>query len=147
LTNHAVNTGKILVFGGAQLRPNLHVQDYADLCQLLLIAPEEKISNEIFNCGTQNLSILEIAKIVKRVVESEFPEKGNIPIEITSATDNRSYHINSDKIKKILGFVPHYSVEDAVRDLCEAFRQGKLPNSFDEDRYFNVRTMKKFGDK
>ena len=142
LTNHAVNKRKITVFGGSQLRPNLHVQDYADLCKLLLIAPTEKIANQIFNCGFQNLSINDIAQVVKRVVEEEFPENGNIPIETTTSDDLRSYHINSSKIKRALGFEPKYSVEDAVRGLCKAFREGKLPKSFDDDRYFNVRTMK-----
>jgi nucleoside-diphosphate-sugar epimerase len=147
LTNHAVNKGKITVFGGSQLRPNLHVQDYADLCKLLLIAPTEKIANQIFNCGFQNLSINDIAQVVKRVVEEEFPENGNIPIETTTSDDLRSYHINSSKIKRALGFEPKYSVEDAVRGLCKAFREGKLPKSFDDDRYFNVRTMKAAGAK
>ena len=145
LTNHAVNKGKIMVFGGAQLRPNLHVKDYADLCELLLNAPEEKIANQVFNCGFENMSIMDIALTVKRVVEQEFPEKGDIPVEVTSSDDNRSYHINSDKIKRVLGFAPKYSVEDAVRGLCQAFRDGKLPNSFDDNRYFNVRTMKAIG--
>jgi nucleoside-diphosphate-sugar epimerase len=54
LTNHAVTNRKILVFGGSQLRPNLHVQDYCDLCQLLLEADDAKIADEIFNCGYQN---------------------------------------------------------------------------------------------
>jgi nucleoside-diphosphate-sugar epimerase len=147
LTNHAVNKGKITVFGGSQLRPNLHVQDYADLCKLLLIAPDEKIADQVFNCGFENLSILDIAQAVKKVVQEEFPEKGDIPIETTSSNDLRSYHINSSKIKRILGFEPKHSVEDAVRDLCSAFRQGKLPNSFDDDRYYNVRTMKAAGAK
>lgn len=147
LTNHAVNKGKITVFGGSQLRPNLHVQDYADLCQLLLNAPDTKIANQIFNCGFENLSILNIAKTVKKVVQEEFPEKGDISIETTSSNDLRSYHINSKKIKHILGFEPKHSVEDAVRDLCEAFRQGKLPNSFDDDRYYNLRTMMAIGAK
>ncbi|NBQ88757.1 MAG: SDR family oxidoreductase, partial [Betaproteobacteria bacterium] len=64
LTNHAVNKGKILVFGGNQLRPNLHIKDYADLCKLLLTAPDDKIANQIFNCGFQNMSIIDIAKAV-----------------------------------------------------------------------------------
>ena len=145
LTNHAVNRRKITVFGGSQLRPNLHVQDYADLCKLLLTAPEGKIANQIFNCGFQNLSITDIAHVVKKVVEEEFPENGVIPIETTSSDDLRSYHINSTKIKQALGFEPRHSVEDAVRGLCSAFREGKLPNSFDDDRYYNVRTMKAFG--
>jgi nucleoside-diphosphate-sugar epimerase len=142
LTNHAVNRGKITVFGGDQLRPNLHIQDYADLCKLLLDAPTEKIRNEVFNCGFQNMSIMDIAKTVKKVVEKNFPEKGDIPIEVTTSDDPRSYHINSEKIHKVLGFKPKHSIEEAVIDLCEAFKDGKLPNSFDDDRYFNVRTMK-----
>lgn len=147
LTNNAVNKGKILVFGGNQLRPNLHVQDYADLCKLLLTAPTEKVANETFNCGFQNMSILDIAKAVKKVVEEVFPEKGDIPMEISESNDPRSYHINSDKIFKALGFKPKHSVEEAVRDLCTAFREGKLPNSFDDDKYYNVRTMKAIGAK
>jgi nucleoside-diphosphate-sugar epimerase len=147
LTNHAINKGKITVFGGDQLRPNLHVQDYADLCKLLLTAPQDKIANETFNCGFQNMSIMAIAQIVKKVVEEVFPEKGSIPIDVTTSDDPRSYHINSEKIYKALGFKPKYSIEDAVRGLCTAFRQGKLPNSFDDNKYFNVRTMKAIGAK
>jgi len=145
LTNHAVNKGQITVFGGDQLRPNLHVQDYADLCKLLLTAPSISVSNQIFNCGFQNMSIMDIAKTVKRVVQEMFPEIGDIPLIVTESNDLRSYHINSDKIFSSLAFRPKYSVEDAVRDLCVAFKQGKLQNSFDDDRYYNVRTMKKIG--
>ena len=142
LTNHAANKGKITVFGGDQLRPNLHIQDYADLCKLLLDAPTDKIRNEVFNCGFQNMSIMDIAKTVKKVVEKHFPEKGDIPIEVTTSDDPRSYHINSEKIHRVLGFKPKHSIEEAVIDLCGAFKDGKLPNSFDDDKYFNVRTMK-----
>jgi nucleoside-diphosphate-sugar epimerase len=145
LTNHAVNKGKITVFGGDQLRPNLHIQDYADLCKLLLDAPTDKIRNEVFNCGFQNMSIMDIAKTVKKVVENLFPEKGDIPIEITTSDDPRSYHINSEKIHRVLGFKPKHSIEEAVIDLCRAFKEGKLPNSFEDDKYFNVRTMKAAG--
>ena len=142
LTNFAVNKGKIMVFGGNQLRPNLHVQDYADLCKLLLTAPADKVANQVFNCGFQNMSIMDIAKTVKKVVEEFFPDRGSLPIEVTESNDNRSYHINSDKIKRVLGFSPTHSIEDAVRGLCQAFQDGKIPNSFDDDKYFNVRTMK-----
>jgi len=145
LTNHAVNKSKITVFGGDQLRPNLHIQDYADLCKLLLDAPTDKIRNEVFNCGFQNMSIMDIAKTVKKVVEKLFPEKGNIPIEVTASDDPRSYHINSEKIHRVLGFKPKHSIEEAVMDLCQAFKEDKLPNSFDDNKYYNVRTMKAIG--
>ena len=142
LTNHAINKNLITVFGGDQLRPNLHVQDYCDVVQLLLNAPTEKIQGEIFNVGSENMSIKDIAVLVKRVVEEEFPEKGPIPITTTTSDDNRSYHINSDKIKNALGFIPKHNIEYAVRELCEAFKENKLPNSFEEDVYFNVKRLK-----
>ncbi len=145
LTNHAVNNGAITVFGGAQKRPNLHIADMVDLYQLLLEVPADKIHGEIFNAGYQNHSIMEIAGFVKKVVEEEFPEKDDIGIKVTESDDNRSYHINSDKIKRVLGFVPKRSIEDAVRDLCQAFKRGDLPGSLDNDWYYNVRTMKAHG--
>jgi nucleoside-diphosphate-sugar epimerase len=143
LTNHAVNNNKITVFGGSQLRPNLHVQDYVDVVELLLTAPDDKIADMIFNVGTQNLSLMEIAHLVKRVVEEEFPGRGELAIVTTPTDDIRSYHINSDKIKRMLGFVPQYTVEDAVRDLCHAFRDNRIPNSMEDDYYFNVRRLKR----
>ena len=127
LTNLAVNKGNITVFGGSQLRPNLHIQDYADLCKALLEAPDDIIADEIFNCGYENMSIMEIAQTVKRVVAEEFPDKDEISLEVSPSDDLRSYHINSDKVANVLGFKPQFSVEDAIRDLCQAFRDGKLP--------------------
>ena len=142
LTNFAINKGFIKVFGGDQLRPNLHVMDYADAVELLIKSGSKKIKNQIFNIGYQNLTILEIANLVKKVVEKIFPDKGEIKIERVSSDDNRSYHINSDKIKKVLNYIPKRSVEVAVKDLCEAFKKNLLKNSFDKDIYFNIERMK-----
>jgi nucleoside-diphosphate-sugar epimerase len=142
LTNHAVTNNKITVFGGDQMRPNLHIQDYCDAVEVLMTAPDAKIANEIFNIGTQNMSIADLAVLVKRVVEEIFPEKAPIAIVTTPSNDNRSYHINSDKIARVLGFKPKNTIEDAVRDLCAAFAAGKLPNSMTDDSYYNVRTLK-----
>lgn len=142
LTNHAVNKNQVTVFGGTQKRPNLHVQDMVDLYKLLLEVPDDKIAGQIFNAGFQNMSIMEIAQAVKRVVEEVFPDKGDIPIVTTPTDDNRSYHVNSDKIQRVLGFKPKRTVEDAVRDLCAAFKAGKLPSSLDDTFYFNVRRLK-----
>ena len=143
LTNHAVNNNKITVFGGEQQRPNLHIQDMCDLYKLLLEAPDEKIAGETFNAGYQNQSIMEIAKIVKQVVQEEFPEKGEIGIVTTPSNDTRSYRITSDKIAARLGFKPKRTIEDAVRDLCRAFKAGKLPNSMTDERYHNVKVLKR----
>ena len=71
LTNLAIRNNEITVFGGKQLRPNLHIQDYAELCKTLISCDDNLISNEIFNCGYENKSIIEIAQDVKNVVEEE----------------------------------------------------------------------------
>ncbi len=145
LTNHAVNKGTITVFGGTQMRPNLHVEDMVDAYQLMLAAPHEKIHREIFNIGFQNHSIANIATIAKQVVEDQLHGREPIKIVTTPSDDNRSYHVNSDKIHRMLGFRPKRTIEDAVRDLTRAFDNHLLPNSFDNDWYYNVRTMKKLG--
>ena len=142
LTNFAVNKGMIKVFGGNQLRPNLHVMDYSDAVQVLIESDTKKIQNQIFNIGYQNMSIDEISKLVKNVVEKEYPNKDQINIVKSSSDDNRSYHINSEKIKKVLGFEPKKSIEMAIKDLCDAFKQKKIINSFENDLYFNVSRLK-----
>jgi nucleoside-diphosphate-sugar epimerase len=141
LTNHAVNKNVITVFGGEQKRPNLHIKDMCNLYELLLTVPAEKIQGQIFNVGYQNYTIMELASMVKEVVQQEFPEKSPINIKITETNDNRSYHISSEKIKKHLGFEAKYTIQDAVRDLCLAFKAGKLPDSFIKDWYYNVRQL------
>ncbi|HTI85260.1 MAG TPA: SDR family oxidoreductase [Alphaproteobacteria bacterium] len=145
LTNHAVNKNAITVFGGAQMRPNLHIEDMVDAYVLMLKAPHEKIHGEVFNIGFENHSIAGIAKMVQKVVLEEMPEKGKVDIITTPSNDNRSYHVNSDKIHRVLGYTTRHTIEDAVRDLVRAFRNHLLDNSFDDDWYYNVRTMKKLG--
>jgi nucleoside-diphosphate-sugar epimerase len=143
LTNHAVNKGKITVFGGAQKRPNVHIEDITGLyVDLLDRWPMQLISGQTFNAGYENFTVRELADQVKSVVEDELPDLAPIDIVTTPSDDMRSYHVSSKKILDILGWEPQRSIEDAVRDLCVAFREGKLPDSFDDDKYFNVRTTK-----
>jgi nucleoside-diphosphate-sugar epimerase len=142
LTNHAVNKGVITVFGGSQMRPNLHIEDMVDAYELMLEAPHERIHGETFNVAFQNRSIADIAVIVKKVVQQEVPHRGEIEIVTTPTDDNRSYQVNSDKVRRVLGYQPKRTLEDAVRDLARAFCNHLLPNSFDDARYYNVRTMK-----
>lgn len=143
LTNHALVNNKITVFGGDQLRPNLHIKDYCDVVDLLLCCAKEKIQKEIFNVGNQNMSISDIALLVRKIVQEEFPDRNKISIETSPTDDIRSYHINSDKIYNSLGFKPQSSIEDAIRSLCIAYREGKLSNSMEKDIFYNIRTMKK----
>lgn len=140
LTNHAVNYGRITVFGGEQKRPNIHIEDMTDLYIKTLEYPDDKIDGKIFNAGYYNMKMKEIAKIVKNIVSQEMGGK-DIKVIFTPTDDNRSYHVSSEKIKRELGFNANRTVDEAVRDLCIAFKEGKIPNSMSDRRYYNIKTM------
>jgi nucleoside-diphosphate-sugar epimerase len=143
LTNYAFNKRYIKVFGGKQLRPNLHILDYCRVVLKLINSPPKKINKKIFNVGNQNMSIMEIAQIVKKEVENKLKTK--IEIVKTSSDDKRSYHINSDKIKKELKFYPKYNISNAVQEICNAFQKNKILKPFSKDEYYNVKTLLKKG--
>ena len=138
LTNHAINNGKITVFGGNQKRPNIHIEDMTDLYVKSLEYPKEKIAGKIFNAGYENFTINDIAKKVRSVIGE------HIEIVTTPSNDNRSYHVSSAKIKKELGFEAKRSIEDAVMDLQAAFKGGKVPDPMNGIRYYNIKTMTSF---
>ena len=135
LTNHAVNNGRITVFGGSQKRPNLHIDDMVALYLFLLQCPGEDIDGQIFNAGYENHSVMEIARMVQGVVGD------HIEIEVTPTDDLRSYHVCSEKLHRHLGFRPLSSIPDAVMGLVDAFTAGKVPGSLDDARYFNIKRM------
>lgn len=135
LTNLAITNGVITVFGGDQLRPNLHVEDMTDLYLKLLEAPDAQIDGKIWNAGYHNLKVRDIAELVRAEVGP------GVEIRTSASNDNRSYHVSSAKIARELGFTARRTVEDAIRDLRVAFAAGQVPNSLTDDRYFNIKRM------
>jgi nucleoside-diphosphate-sugar epimerase len=136
LTINALVNHKIRIFGGKQLRPNLHVKDMVRAYQVFLEAPGAKVHREAFNVGFQNRSIEDIAQMVVKVVGDP-----TIALEYTPSNDNRSYHVNSDKIKRVLGFQPRYTIEDAIQSITDAYRAGKIPNALTNTLYSNIKRM------
>ena len=135
LTNHAYNTGTIRVFGGNQYRPNLHIQDMCRVYLEVLGQDAEKIDGQVFNVGTDNLTVLEIAEKVKLHVNKE------LEMVVEPSTDNRSYRISSERIFEHLGFRPIHTVDDAIRDLLDWFERGNFPGAMSDSRYFNIARM------
>lgn len=135
LSNLAFHKRKITVFGGQQLRPNIHIADMVEAYVVLLNAPKDLVAGEIFNAGYENQSVEELALSVREVM-------GDDVELITSPTDdNRSYHISSQKISRVLGFVPRHTIRDAIVDMKEALENGLLPDSLTDERYFNIKRM------
>ena len=135
LTNLAYHKREITVFGGKQLRPNIHINDMVRAYLALLEAPNKKIAGKVFNAGYENQTVSELAETVKAVVGED------VKLTTTPTDDNRSYQISSEKIRQELGFVAQHSIREAVEDLAQAFEQGKLPNSLKDERYFNIKRM------
>ena len=136
LTNLAYHKREISVFGGAQLRPNIHIADMVEIYVVLLNAQKEKIAGEIFNGGYENHSVLQLAETVRDVIGED------VELKTTTTNDNRSYHVSSKKISEVLGFTARHTIRDAVADIRNAFDEGLLPNSLEDERYFNLKRMR-----
>ena len=128
LTMLALTNGRITVFGGDQVRPNIHIDDITDLYIWLLDRPH---LTGVYNAGFENISIRDIAERVASAVEAE--------IVVTPSNDPRSYRQNSDKLLAA-GFAPRKTVDDAIREIIVAFQRGELK---DQDRWHNLRWMQK----
>ncbi len=142
LTCNALVNNKIKVFGGNQLRPNLHIKDYCKVVELFIEEKKNKVNNQIFNVGYQNLSIIEIANLVKKTLENKFDYK-NIEIIKVPSNDNRSYHINSDKINKVLNFSPKFSIENGIEEIVSRYKSKSFNDPLNNIIYHNVKTLLK----
>ena len=135
LTNLAFHNRKITVFGGSQLRPNIHIADMISCYTTMLFADEKTISGQIYNVGYENQSVQEIAETVRSIIGDD------VELINTPTDDNRSYHISSEKIKTDLGFKARCDIKDAVAELRHAFQMGKLPDSLTDEKYYNIKRM------
>ena len=135
LTNLGYNKKEISVFGGEQMRPNIHIADMINVYLKILESDLNTINGEIFNAGYENKSVIDIANTVKQIVGND------IKIIKKETDDNRSYHISSDKIKKILNFESKFTIEDAIFDIKNAFDQKLLIDPLNNPEYFNIKKM------
>ena len=128
LSYQALKNGKITVFGGDQTRPNIHIQDIADVYRHFLAHPE--IESGCYNAGFENISILNIAEQVKSKIDAE--------IVVSASNDPRSYRQDSSKLLAT-GFQPSHNVADAISEIADAFHQNALP---DGDSCYTVKWMR-----
>ena len=128
LTMQALTKEHITVFGGDQVRPNIHIDDITDVYLFMLDHPQHQ---GIYNAGFENISIMDIARRVT--------EHAPARITVTESNDPRSYRVNSDKLLAT-GYRPKKTVDDAIREIVDKFRLGQLK---DEDRFHNLRWMQR----
>lgn len=127
LTMQALTKKKITVLGGTQLRPNIHIDDITDLYCYLLKNPQ---ITGVYNAGLENISVIDIAKKIQAYT--------NCDIQIKESNDPRSYRLNSDKLKGV-GFKPKKTVDDAIKEIINAYEKGALE---DLEQWYNVSWMR-----
>jgi nucleoside-diphosphate-sugar epimerase len=140
LTHHAIKNKVIKVFGGSQMRPNLHIKDMCNFYEFLLDQDKDLVGNKTFNISDENISIEDIANKIKKI----FKTKKNIDVvieKVSSSDDKRSYYLNSDKVKK-LGFQLSHTVDEAILELSEILNTPKYKDSFENNIYYNVKRLK-----
>ena len=135
LSNLAYHKREITVFGGKQLRPNIHISDMINFYDLLINIEASKINGEIFNAGFQNYSVNDLAETVKKIIGND------VKIISKKSDDNRSYHISSAKIFTHLNFKPNFKIENAVSDLLNAFEKKLLLDPLNNIKYYNIKLM------
>ena len=135
LSNLGYHKKEISVFGGEQLRPNIHIKDMIRSYKYLIEADKKLVNGEIFNAGWENLSVSKIANVVK----SELGD--DIKLVVTPTDDNRSYHISSKKIRNKINFITKYTINDAVKDLKLAFEKKVFKDSLNNPDFFNIKKM------
>ncbi len=140
LTISALTENKIKVSGGEQKRPNIHIEDMANLYARLVSEPREIIGGKVYNAGFDNFTVMQIAETVKEIVQ-RYTGRGTVEIEVVSTNDLRSYHISSEKIKRELGWLPEFGIKSAIHNLCRAFFDGRIPDP-ENPKYRNIAVMK-----
>ena len=137
LTNLAYHKREIHVFGGSQLRPNIHIKDMCKAYISLMEAPSDLVNNQVFNVGFENFSVAELASMVKSNIGND------VKIIEKKTNDMRSYHVSSDKIKKLIKFNTEKSLDEAVIDLKKVFELKLLNDPLNNENYFNIKKMQK----
>ena len=137
LTINALINNKIKIFGGDQMRPALNIKDMVRFYELMLAAPGKKIHQQAFNVSYQNMTIRQIAELVKEVIG-----KSDIDFEVLPTDDKRSYHVNTDKMKKVLGFECKHDFADAIKSLISAYNKGLIIDGLNNPLYHNIKRMK-----
>lgn len=128
LTYQAYKKKKITVLGGKQIRPNIHIKD---LVRVFYFSLKKKIPGNIINAGFENLSILNLAKKIKKKI--------NCKIIFKKSNDPRSYRLSSDKLEK-LGFKRKYNVDYALSELIKFFENKNFKHKVEN---YNIKKLKK----
>ena len=131
----------IVMGGGLQWRPLVHVSDVSRAFITTLNSSQELINSQIFNVGLDNYQIRNLAYLVR--------EELGFPIEIEVAPDDpdkRNYNVNFSKAKNKMNFEAKTSVIDGIKEIYSALKNGTVdtgPKTVTVGWYRNILEAKK----
>jgi len=140
MTAHAVTRGQVMVHGGGQWRPFIHVRDAAGVMISALTA-EPRSHAEIYNCGSdrENYRLLDLGKLVA-------DEVGDAEVLVNPAiNDDRNYRVSFDAVSDALGYECTRSVADGVHEVRDAVKSGRYADITDES-YDNYQLTRRYLD-
>lgn len=135
LTAKAIMDGEITIFGGNQWRSFVHVEDVARSIMHVLAAAPEQVRGEIFNVGSdeQNYTIAQIGELIHRNVPSA-------RVILKDEVDVNNYRVSFGKIRRVLGFLPEWSVQRGVEQVIESIRSGQVQD-YKQPEYSNIKFL------
>ena len=136
LTDQALRLGWTRVFGGAQMRPNVHIRDLSACYRMLLDADPRVVNGKAYNVCHRNAAVLELAEMIRDEVDPA------MEIRTEPTDDPRSYHLSGRLVQEELGFAPGLDPVEAVRELRRRYALHLDPPA-DDDWYRNVRWMRR----
>jgi nucleoside-diphosphate-sugar epimerase len=110
------------------------VRDFARLIELVITAEKDKVDFQVFNAGGKNNNFTKkmiVDKILKYIPDAKIRYGSN-------GSDSRNYKVSFEKVKKVLGFEPGYTIEDGISELITALKLGVYDGSFEnKNKYGN----------
>jgi nucleoside-diphosphate-sugar epimerase len=131
MTATAVFEQRVVIHGGEQCRPFLHVRDAAGVIVSALTATSNAHS-ELYNCGSddENYRLLDVGNMVAS-------EVSNTRVTVhPEMHDARNYRVSFAQMSDGLGYTCGRRLRDGIRDLRDDLIKGRY-NDFTSEEYDN----------
>lgn len=135
LAGNAVMKGKIMVFGGGQWRPNIHINDIARVIVAGLRSP----LRDIYNVATQNFTVDEIAKKIVKHTRCKLQRAGQLQ------EDKRNYRVSFDKAisAKLLKLPTKFDIEYGIKEVVDLLKSGRVKDGMGST-YSNAKHLSQY---
>jgi dTDP-D-glucose 4,6-dehydratase len=131
-TRELAIVNELLVYDAHTWRPYCHVKNFARLIQMVIEAPKDKVSFEVFNAGG-NINNTTKQMLMDNILQ-KFPH-GNVRYR-EHESDPRNYRVNFEKVKSVLGFEPKYTIQYGIDDFVDTIENRVFDHVYENRNIF-----------